>query len=138
MRPASIASFVTDDSEITNCKSSVSITASLDADVDAGGFVGRVNENKTITMTGCAFTGSINFSHAFGYEGGGMVGWTQTGASANLTNCLFAPTSVSFANSKSMAENNFHMIAGGIGSSTLTRCYYNNVAANNTKITQEG
>ena len=138
MRPASIASFVTDDSEITNCKSSVSITASLDADVDAGGFVGRVNENKTITMTGCAFTGSINFSHTYGFEGGGMVGWTQTGASANLTNCLFAPTSVSFANSKSMAENNFHMIAGGIGSSTLTRCYYNNVAANNTKITQEG
>ena len=138
MRPASIASFVTDDSEITNCKSSVSITASLDKDVDAGGFVGRVNENKTITMTGCTFTGSINISHTFGYEGGGMVGWTQTGASANLTNCLFAPTSVSFANSKSMAENNFHMIAGGIGSSTLTRCYYNNVAANNTKITQEG
>ena len=138
MRPASIASFVTDDSEITNCKSSVSITASLDEDVDAGGFVGRVNENKTITMTGCTFTGSINFSHTYGYEGGGMVGWTQTGASANLTNCLFAPTSVSFANSKSMAENNFHMIAGGIGSSTLTRCYYNNVAANNTKITQEG
>ena len=138
MRPASIASFVTDDSEITNCKSSVSITASLDEDVDAGGFVGRVNENKTITMTGCTFTGSINFSHTYGFEGGGMVGWTQTGASANLTNCLFAPTSVSFANSKSMAENNFHMIAGGIGSSTLTRCYYNNVAANNTKITQEG
>lgn len=138
MRPASIASFVTDDSEITNCKSSVSITASLDEDVDAGGFVGRVNENKTITMTGCTFTGSINFSHTFGFEGGGMVGWTQTGASANLTNCLFAPTSVSFANSKSMAENNFHMIAGGIGSSTLTRCYYNNVAANNTKIIQEG
>jgi len=138
MRPASIASFVTDDSEITNCKSSVSITASLDADVDAGGFVGRVNENKTITMTGCTFTGSINYSNAFGYEGGGMVGWTQTGASANLTNCVFAPTSVSFANSKSEEDNKYHMIAGGIGSSTLTRCYYNNVAANNTKITQEG
>ena len=137
-RPASIASFVVDDSEITNCKSSVAITASRSADIDAGGFVGRVNENKTITMTGCTFTGSINFSHTYGFEGGGMVGWTQTGASANLTNCLFAPTSVSFANSMSMAENNFHMIAGGIGSSTLTRCYYNNVAANNTKITQEG
>ncbi len=137
-RPAGIASFVTDDSEITNCKSSVNITASRSADIDAGGFVGRVNENKTITMTGCTFTGSINFSHTYGYEGGGMVGWTQTGASANLTNCLFAPTSVSFANSKSMAENNFHMIVGGIGSSTLTRCYYNDVAANNTKITQEG
>ena len=137
-RPASIASFVVDDSEITNCKSSVAITASRSADIDAGGFVGRVNANKTITMTGCTFTGSINYTNAAGYEGGGMVGWTQTGASANLTNCLFAPTSVSFANSKSMAENNFHMIAGGIGSSTLTRCYYNNVAANNTKITQEG
>ena len=137
-RPAGIASFVVDNSEITNCKSSVAITASRSADIDASGFVGRVNANKTITMTGCAFTGSINYTNAAGYEGGGMVGWTQTGASANLTNCLFAPTSVSFANSKSMAENNFHMIAGGIGSSTLTRCYYNNVAANNTKITQEG
>ena len=137
-RPASIASFVNGDSEITNCKSSVSITASRGDWVDAGGFVARVNDGKALTMTGCAFTGSITYSDANGYEGGGMVGWTQANASANLTNCLFAPTSVSFANSKSKADNNFRMLVGGVGSSTLTRCYYNDVAANNTKIITDG
>ena len=137
-RPASIASFVTDDSEITNCKSSVSITASRGEWVDAGGFVARVNSDKALTMTGCTFAGSITYSDANGYEGGGMVGWTQANASANLTNCLFAPTSVSFANSKSKADNNFRMLVGGVGSSTLTRCYYNDVAANNTKIITDG
>ena len=137
-RPASIASFVNDDSEITNCKSSVSITASRDNWVDAGGFVARVDAGKALTMTGCTFAGSITYSDANGYEGGGMVGWTQANASANLTNCLFAPTSVSFANSKSKADNNFRMLVGGVGSSTLTRCYYNDVAANNTKIITDG
>ena len=137
-RPASIASFVNDDSEITNCKSSVSITASRGNWVDAGGFVARVNAGKALTMTGCTFAGSITYSDANGYEGGGMVGWTQTNASANLTNCVFAPTSVSFANSKSKADNNFRMLVGGDGSSTLTRCYYNDVAANNTKIITDG
>ena len=137
-RPASIASFVTDDSEITNCKSSVSITASRNNWADAGGFVARVDADKALTMTGCTFAGSITYSDANGYEGGGMVGWTQANASANLTNCLFAPTSVSFANSKSKADNNFRMLVGGVGSSTLTRCYYNDVAANNTKIITDG
>lgn len=137
-RPASIASFVNDDSEITNCKSSVSITASRGDWVDAGGFVARVDAGKALTMTGCTFAGSITYSDANGYEGGGMVGWTQANASANLTNCLFAPTSVSFANSKSKADNNFRMLVGGVGSSTLTRCYYNDVAANNTKIITDG
>ena len=137
-RPASIASFVNGDSEITNCKSSVSITASRGDWVDAGGFVARVNSDKALTMTGCTFAGSITYSDANGYEGGGMVGWTQANASANLTNCLFAPTSVSFANSKSKADNNFRMLVGGVGSSTLTRCYYNDVAANNTKIITDG
>ena len=130
-RPASIASFVTNDSEITNCLSSVDITSSYGGDIDAGAFVGRVNEDKELTMNGCVFTGSINYTNANGYEGGGFVGWLQGKATSILTNCLFAPTSLNFTK----AENDFHTFAGGYGARNHTYCYYNDVAAGEEKIT---
>ena len=130
-RPASIASFVTNDSEITNCLSSVDITSSYGGDIDAGAFVGRVNEDRELTMNNCAFTGSINYTNANGYEGGGFVGWLQGGATSILTNCLFAPTSLNFTK----AENDFHTFAGGYGARNHTHCYYNDLAAGEEKIT---
>ena len=133
MRPAGIASFVADNSTITNCKSSVNITSSYGSDIDAGGFVGRVSEGKSLTMTGCTFAGSIKYSNAGGYEGGGMVGWLQDGASAALTNCLFVPSSISFTNT--FTSNDFNTFAGGWGSRDFTNCYFNDVAANEPKIT---
>ena len=137
MRPASIASIVSDDSEIINCKSSVNITSSYGGDIDAGGFVGRVNENKSLTMSGCAFTGSIHFTNEYGYEGGGMVGYLWNHATANITNCLFAPTSVSFARDNYVGL--FGTIVGNAvpGESRLVNCFYNNVA-NIEAITKEG
>ena len=131
IRPASIASFVTESSIINNCKSSVAITSSYAADIDAGAFVARVNEGKTLTMNGCVFTGSINYSTVGGYEGGGFVGFTQSGAIANLSNCVFAPTSLGF----NTADNKFYMFVGGNERGTLTNCYYNTLAYNNIRIT---
>jgi hypothetical protein len=73
LRPASIASFC-ENSTITNCWSEVAISSSNGSDIDGGAFVGRVNENKSLTLNGCLFTGSITYSNANGFEGGGMVG----------------------------------------------------------------
>ena len=136
-RPAGIASFVSGNTTITNCKSSVAITSSYASDIDAGGFVGRVNKNGSLTMSGCIFTGSINYSNNSGYEGGGLVGWTQEEATSTLTDCVFAPTSVNIKNSYS---SNFYMFAIGHHLSTINinNCYYDDVAAGITEITKQG
>ena len=135
MRAASIACFVTGDINVNirNCKSSVAITSSRAGDIDAGGFVGRVDEDKKLFMTGCVFTGSITYSDDDGYQGGGFVGWLQNDAYVSLSHCLFAPTSLSFKKS----SNDFHTFAGGKGERNLTNCYYNDVAAGESKITKK-
>ena len=74
MRPASVIGFANGDCTITNCWSEVAISSSYNKDIDAGGFVARVNENKSVTLINCLFSGSITYSNANGYEGGGMVG----------------------------------------------------------------
>jgi len=123
LRPASIASFC-ENSTITNCWSEVAISSSNGSDIDGGAFVGRVNENKSLTLNGCLFTGSITYSNADGYEGGGMVGYTQTGSSATLNNCVFAPSAISI-----QKYSGHRMFVGGKVLGTLTNCYYNVVAA---------
>ena len=123
LRPASIASFC-ENSTITNCWSEVAISSSNGSDIDGGAFVGRVNENKSLTLNGCLFTGSITYSNANGYEGGGMVGYTQKGSSATLNNCVFAPSAISI-----QKYSGHNMFVGGKVLGTLTNCYYNDVAA---------
>ena len=133
-RPASIASLVNGNSTITNCKSSVAITSSYVGDIVAGGFVAAVSAGKTLTMDGCAFTGSINYGNG-GYEGGGFVGNLSSSASATLSNCIFDPAAVSI---NTNALNEFYMFADGSGTKNFTNCYYNGLAADNSKITKEG
>lgn len=136
-RPAGIASFVSGNTTITNCKSSVAITSSYASDIDAGGFVGRVNKNGSLTMNGCIFTGSITYSNATGNEGGGLVGWVQELASATLTDCVFAPSGVSITN---WTTQPFKMFAIGhhLGTININNCYYDDVAAGITGITKQG
>ena len=131
LRPASIASFC-ENSTITNCWSEVAISTSNGSDIDGGAFVGRVNENKSLTLNGCLFTGSITYSNANGFEGGGMVGWTQSGASATLNNCVFAPSEISI-----IKYYKHHMFVGGTVRGNLNNCYYNDVAAA-TNLSKEG
>ena len=131
MRPASVAGFVVENSTITNCKSEVALSSSYDDDIDAGGFVARVNEDKSVTLTGCLFTGSINYSNETGYEGGGMVGWTQEDASATLTDCVFAPSAINITKFVTNNDDKKHrmFVGGNRDHVTLTNCYYNGVAA---------
>ena len=132
-RPASIAGYVSNGT-ITNCTSSVAITASKYGYIDGGGLVGCVDNSKTLTMSGCAFTGSITYSNAAGKGCGGMVGWMREGSTATLTDCVFAPSSVSIAKA---SDAEFNMFVRGAGSHTLTNCYYNGTAARNAKITKQ-
>ncbi len=124
MRPAGIVSFVNGSSTIENCWSEVAISSSYNKDIDAGGFVARVNQGQSLTLTGCLFTGSITYSTNGGYEGGGMVGWTQDNATATLTDCVFAPSAISI-----ITNNKHYMFVGGKVRGNLTHCYYNDVAA---------
>lgn len=136
-RPASLAGFVTGNSTIINCISYPNnIKSTMSGNICAGGFVGQVNEGKTLTMEGCSFAGNITYSNDGGYGGGGFVGYLQSGATVNFTNCVFAPASLSFART----ENDFHMFAGGDGSSTINinNCYHNDVAAATTGISVQG
>ena len=128
VRPASIASFVSGNSTITNCWSEVAVISSgyyadNNAWVDAGGFIARVNSGHTLTLNGCLFTGSITYSNSIAWEGGGMVGWTQDNAHAILNNCVFAPSAVNVTNYSA-----HHMFVGGLVRGNLNNCYYNDVA----------
>ena len=131
MRIASIAGCAANRT-ITNCWSEVALTSSYNKDIDGGAFVARVEDNKTLTLNGCVFTGSITYSNAAGYEGGGMVGWTRPGAAATLNNCLFAPSSITITK-----YSGHYMLVGGKTRGTLNNCYYNAVAAASS-LTKEG
>ena len=124
MRPASIAGFVAGNSTITNCWSEVAINSSHGSDIDAGAFAARVNEDQTLTLNGCRFTGSITYSHTSGYEGGGMVGWTQNNATAVLNDCLFEPSSISMS-----VYSGSYMFVSGKTRGILNNCFINEVAA---------
>ena len=129
-RPASIAGFVSGGT-ITNCISSVNINATATGWIVGGGLVGRVN-NEGLDMTGCAFTGSIDFSGSYG---GGLVGYVSN--SVTLTNCVFAPSAVTL----DLASPSFMMFSRGdegtLGTQNITNCFYNDVAAAQTKITEQ-
>ena len=137
VRPASIASFVSGNTIITNCWSEVAISSSGyykddNAWVDAGAFVARVNSGGTLTLNGCLFTGSITYSNSIAWEGGGMVGWTQKNSSVTLNDCVFAPSAVNVTNYSA-----HHMFVGGLVRGNLNNCYYNDVA-NASGLEKEG
>ena len=143
-RPASIASYVsgtnTNPTTITNCTSSVTITSSYGYNVDAGGFVGQVNTDGVLNVSGCIFTGSITYSNPLVNEGGGLVGWTQQYAKANITDCVFATSGVSITPYTAAYTMRFNMFANGHNGSTINikNCYYGDVAAGITGITKQG
>lgn len=140
MRPSGLVGFVRYNSTntILNCRSSVAISSSRNGDVDGGAFVGTVESNASISLTGCVFTGTVEYTNG-AYEGGGMVGWARSGPSTrvNLTDCVFAPAAF-HAKAGSTEASNYLLVSGDVrgysGSVTLSRTYYNHVAYAQTGI----
>ena len=127
-RPASIAGFISGNSTIINCWSEVAISSSkVDYWVDAGAFVARVNSGKTLTITGCLFTGSITYEDDKAYEGGGMVGWCQNETTVNFSNSVFAPSAISITKYKD--QYTFAATYDGYATKSIDNCYYNDVAS---------
>ena len=77
---------------IENCRSSVTISSSVNGDGTNGGFVGTVEATtSSVTFRNCKFDGSFegaNCSH-----NGGYVGYTN--GAVIVDNCLFAPERIS-------------------------------------------
>lgn len=132
MRPSGLVGFVRYNSTntILNCRSSVAISSSRNGDVDGGAFVGTVESNASISLTGCVFTGTVEYTNG-AYEGGGMVGWARSGPSTrvNLTDCVFAPAAF-HAKAGSTPASNYLLVSGDVSRSyvTISRAYYNHVA----------
>ena len=124
MNMAGIAGHVVGTTTIRNCISSATLTSDRARDVDAGGIVAHVHDNQHVIVEGCAFVGTINYTNATGYEGGGIVGWTRTGSTATITNCVFAPAAMNITKTDA-----FYMIGSCPAMTTLTNCYYSDVAA---------
>ena len=143
MRPSGLVGFVRANSTntIRNCRSSVAISSSYAGDVDGGAFVATVEANSNITITGCVFTGTVRYTNG-GYEGGGLIGWarkfTNIDYNVDLVDCLFAPaTFEAKANAETAPEKNYLLVGGDVirtDDVSLTRCYYNHVACNQTGI----
>ena len=126
MRPASITSYVSGTSYIRNCWSEVAITSSRGSDIDAGGFVARVNSGQTLHIDDCTFTGSITYSYRSGFEAGGFVGWCQESGIVQIQNCLFAPTSIKTI---AQSDDNKMFVSGYQSNVSFTNCYYRKVGS---------
>lgn len=129
MRPAGIASFVMGDKNlIENCKtSSIGISSTYNADVDAGAFVGRVNANAHLTIKGCCLEGTIRYNS--GYEGGGFVGFAQAGAHVTVQDCVFGMVLLLSTKGKPESDvysEQYYLFVGGSEEATvnITNCYY--------------
>ena len=99
---------------INHCRSSVSITSTLNGDGTNGGFVGVMQSGET-TISGCLFDGSLLGRLAD--SNAGFVGWTTNDDSLTIKNSIFAPTAVTMVGGKTFARsNNNHP--------TITNCFF--------------
>ena len=95
-------------STIENCL----VQTNVNCNTYCGGIVGH-GQNSTLTMTGCAYTGTMATS---GNVAGGLQGWADSNTLI-MTNCIFAGTKTGGAQ--------FNPIAVNVGTATGSgNCYY--------------
>ena len=75
---------------VENCRSSATLSSSVNGDATSGGFAGYIDYNATITFSNCLFDGKLLGTNA--NSGGGFVGWSRE--RVNISNSLFNPTTV--------------------------------------------
>ena len=98
---------------IRNCRSTVTINSSVDGEGFHAGFIGGSLHDVTISIEGCAFTGSLlgtNTSHCAGFVG-------YNSGTLTISNSLFNPAEVTVGDegSATFARGN---------APTITNCYY--------------
>ena len=74
---------------IGNCRSSVSISSSINGDATNGGFVGVVRGGSNVTFNNCQFDGSFKGDNC--HSNGGFVGYFAPNNTGTFNNCLFSP-----------------------------------------------
>jgi len=90
---AGIAGYAQNINHITSCRSSITISSTIDGDGSHGGLVGEVVKGYTdVYFEDCLFDGT--FSGAKTEKWGGFVGWNEDGPDSHFKHCLFNPESV--------------------------------------------
>ena len=112
--------FAREANTITNCRSSVYITSSVEGDGTHGGFIGDNEGSTTVTSTfeGCVFEGKLLGSNTNCC--GGFVGWCNGNVRLSLTNCLYAPQEVTIGASGSQTFSR----TSNTNNISTTNCYY--------------
>lgn len=134
MRPASITS--RGSCHIQNCWSSVAISSSRGADIDAGGFAGRVGQDDNIYIEDCIFTGSIEYTDPNASEVGGFIGWTVKYSHQYLDHCLFAPSNLTFSTTNNAYSG--MLVGTNYVSGYIQNSYYNSIGNAASILTPQG
>ena len=100
---------------INHCRSSVSITSTVNGDGTDAGFVANIIAGET-TINGCLFDGRLLGILTF--NNGGFVGWTANDASLSIENSIFDPTEVTMVGDKTFARSSYD------NQPTITHCFY--------------
>ena len=74
---------------ISCCRSSVTITSTVEGDATSAGFVGASKKNVNLVLNNCLFDGAFVSSTATQFSG--MVGWQDGTGHANILNSLVKP-----------------------------------------------
>ena len=78
---------------MTNCRSSITINSSVNGDGTHGGFVGKTQSGTTANISGCLFNGRLLGTSTNSCAG--FVGWSN--GTTNISNSIFAPTEVTIS-----------------------------------------
>ena len=115
---------------ITNCRSSVTINTSVNGDGTHGGFIASTANGSTTNFTNCIFDGSIVSTGGNTTTScGGYVGWSPN--TVTITDCLFAPASITIGSNDcytfvrrgtaTTVDNSYYYTA--LGTAQGTQCY---------------
>ena len=106
---------------LTNCHSSVEITAKVSGEGFNGGLVGICEESTLVYISDCLFDGKLLGETST--KNAGLVGWRDNKAKTTVKNCIFAPETVTMSEQGSSTFITNEEISDN-GYLALDNCYY--------------
>lgn len=106
---------------LTNCHSSVEITAKVSGEGFNGGLVGICEESTLVYISDCLFDGKLLGETST--KNAGLVGWRDNKAKTTVKNCIFAPETVTMSEQGSSTFITNEEISDS-GYLALDNCYY--------------